>query len=382
MMRARDVLRLGSPALLALGLAACGPPAPPAQAPLGEPGGTASPEPSAAPTTASAPAPALSDGPGKAHALVLRAASCWLGGLWSDAEGATSPEERRRAAEKRCMGLVTTLYGTDDKVKYDQLRLIDLTVVDRLAGDVEKLAAHDAAVDGPHKDALGRLLRALAAAQRENNDAHIAADTVKADLKNPTEPETLTRDETAAVKPLLAHAGLEALLHLDAGDLTAEAHALGLLAAMDRMELARGMPRHLKVYAVSDAYQLVFGVAPPQVPTDAHAKLVPGTWLTYIVSVAAAAGHAVPAKATSPREREPWAWGGVIAGFADKLRADSSKLGGTPFAKVVGAVVKKLDAEWAEIPELAGRQKEMGEREAKERAERKKAAPPPEAPKK
>jgi len=370
MTRALDGTRLGSPALLALALAACAPPAAPAQAPTGDPPEYKPTEPTAAP----AATPELPSGPGQAHALVLRAASCWLGGLWSEAEGATSADERHKAGEKRCLGLVTSLYGSEDKVKYDQLRLIDGIVVDRLAADVDKLASRDAAVDGPHKDALGRLLRGLAAAQRENNDAHIAADTVKADLKNPTEPETLSRDETAAVKPLRAHAGLEALLKLDAGDLTAEAHALGLLAAMDRMELSRGMPRHLKVYAVSDAYQLVFGVAAPQVPTDPTAKLVPGTWLTYLTDVARGAGHAVPDKATSPREREPWAWGGVIAGFGDKLRSDGGKLRGT-LGGVVGRVVKKLDGEWAEIPELAGRQKEMGEREAKERAEKKKAAP-------
>jgi hypothetical protein len=167
------------------------------------------------------------------------------------------------------------------------------------------------------------------------------------------------------VKPLRTHAALDALLHLDAGDLTAEAHAMALLCAMDRMELSRALPRHLKVYAVSDAYQSVFGVTPPQVPSDPTAKLQPGTWLTYLTEVARAAGHAVPAAATTPREREPWAWGGVVAGFGDKLRADTGKLGGD-FARVARVVVKRLDAEWAEIPEIAARQKAMGEREAKE----------------
>jgi hypothetical protein len=156
------------------------------------------------------------------------------------------------------------------------------------------------------------------------------------------------------------------LLRLDAGDLTAEAHAMALLAAMDRMELARALPKHLKVYAVGDAFQIVFGVAPPSVPSDPTAKLVPGVWLGYLTDVAKAAGHAVPDKATSPREREPWAWGGVIEGFSDKLRGDTGKLSGT-LAKVTSAVVKKLDAEWAEIPEIAARQGGMGEREAKDK---------------
>jgi hypothetical protein len=356
MTRSPVVLRLGWLALASLSTAACGSPPPPLQA------GDAPPPSAAADTSAAPVAAAVGDGTAQAHALVIQAASCWFGGLWSDAEGAA--DSRRAAAEKRCLGLVQRLYGSDDKVKYDQLRLVDPRVVDKLAADVDKLAAADP-VDGPRKDALGRLLRALAAAQRENNDAHIAADTVKADLKA-HEPETLSRDEVAAVGPLRAHAGLEALLKLDAGDLGGEAHALGLLTAMDRMELARGLPKHLKVYAVGDAYQLVFGVAPPSVPADATAKLVPGAWLTYLVDVARAAGHAVPAAATSAREREPWAWGGVIAGFGDKLKSDAPRLSG-PFAKVAAVVVKRLDAEWAEIPEIAGRQKAMGDREASEK---------------
>jgi hypothetical protein len=94
-------------------------------------------------------------------------------------------------------------------------------------------------------------------------------------------------------------------------------------------------------------------------------------WLTYLSDVARAAGHAVPDKATTPREREPWAWGGVIEGFADKLRADTGKLG-PGLSPAATFIVKKLDAEWAEIPEIASRQGGMGEREAKERSEKKK----------
>jgi hypothetical protein len=338
-------------------LVACGSPPPPTQA---EGAG-------AGPATTATAAPATKAGPGAAHALVLDAAGCWFGGLWSDAAEGTGPEDRRKAAEERCMGIVTRLYGSDDKVQYDRLRLVDPATVDKIASQVDALAGGDPSGDGAHKDALGKLLRAVAAAQRENNDAHIAADTVKADLKNrPPEPETLSKDEALAVKPLRAHAALEALLRLDAGDLTAEAHAMALLAAMDRMELARALPKHLKVYAVGDAFQIVFGVAPPSVPSDPTAKLVPGVWLGYLTDVAKAAGHAVPDKATSPREREPWAWGGVIEGFSDKLRGDTGKLSGT-LAKVTSAVVKKLDAEWAEIPEIAARQGGMGEREAKDK---------------
>jgi hypothetical protein len=138
------------------------------------------------------------------------------------------------------------------------------------------------------------------------------------------------------------------------------------------MELSRGLPRHLKVYAVADAHQLVFGVTPPSVPEDVTAKLKPGTWLGYLTDVARAAGHAVPDKATTPREREPWAWGGVLAGFADKLRADASRLEkGSSMARAASSIVARLDAEWAEIPSIAADQKAMGDREAQEKARKK-----------
>jgi hypothetical protein len=268
------------------------------------------------------------------------------------------------------MALVARLFGAEDRAKADQLALVAPPIVDALAAEVDRVSANP--VDGAHKDALGKLLRAVAAAQRENDDAHVAAEAVKRDLKDKEERDQLTKDEVTAVKPLRAHAALGALLALDAGDLSAEAHTMGLMCAMDRMELARGLPKHLKVYAVADANQLVFGVAPPSVPEDATAKLTPGLWLGYLSDVARAAGHAVPDKATTPREREPWAWGGVLAGFADKLRADAGKLEkGSSMARAAAGIVARLDAEWAEIPSIAADQKLIGDREAQEKARKK-----------
>ncbi len=319
---------------------------------LGGCGGT-QPDAQAPPASTDAPVSAgalpTGGGDGKAHALVLAASSCWLGGLWSDAAGAT-PASRRPASEQRCTALVDKMYGSADRAKYDQLRKIDPAIVADLRAQIGKLADGDA-VDGPRKAALQKLLDVQAAAQRENNEARFAADQVKGDLKT-NEPEQLSKDEVAAVPALRAHAALASLLSLDVGDLSAEAHVLGLFCAMDRMELARALPKHLKVYAVSDAYQLVFNVAPPAVPTDATAHLKPGTWLAYLTDVARAAGHPVPDTAQIPREREPWAWGGVVEGFADKLRAETPKLRGD-VAQISNVVVQRLDAEWKDVPSLA-----------------------------
>jgi hypothetical protein len=150
-----------------------------------------------------------------------------------------------------------------------------------------------------------------------------------------------------AVQPLRAHAKLEALLNLQAGDLSKEANALGLLLALDRVELARGLPKHLKLYAVGDEFHLLFGVALPEVPADATRKLVPGTWLRFLSDTATSAGHPVPAKAKTPREKDALAWGGMLEGFHDKLQADSDGVATTTdLSKVVTVVLHRLEAEY------------------------------------
>jgi hypothetical protein len=345
--------------LLASSLAACGGVPPPVQGNLQEglPPSSAS-EPSAPPEPAT---------PGSAHALVVKAAACWFGGMWSDAEGAANAEDRRIASEKRCTAIVARLYGGEDRAKLEAFRRVEKTTLERLTAEVNRLAAGDS-----HKDTLGRLLQAIAAAQHEANDAHLAADQVKRDIKDHEEHTTLSKDELEAGNALRAHAAFEALLKLDAGDLSAEAHAMAMMCALDRMELSRGLPKHLKVFAVADTNRLVFGVSPPAVPDDATVKLKAGTWLNYLIDAARAAGHAVPDKATHPREREPWAWGGVLEGLTDKLHADATRLEkGSSLSKAVTAILARLDAEWAEIPAIAASQKLMAEHEEQAKANKK-----------
>jgi hypothetical protein len=154
------------------------------------------------------------------------------------------------------------------------------------------------------------------------------------------------------VEPLRAHKGLESLFNLAAsgGDLGAEAHALAVLAAMDRMTDAHGLPPHMKVYAVGDAFGMLFGVTAPDVPSEAEKPLKPGTWLAYLTEVAKAAGHPVPDTAKTPREREPLAWVGTLAGFSDKLKADAPKVSAsTDLSKLIPVVAKRIDQEYADV---------------------------------
>ena len=331
-------------AIVPLVLVACGgaepvPPTPPAVA--------SAPTATEAPVVASAsatpppvPAPATQEA---GHKLAISAAACWFGGVWGDALG--EPEETKKAnGESRCRDLERRVWDTEDKDHFEQLRALEAKAVGDVVAKVDILAKSDA-VDGPRRDNLVKFAIAVAEALKETTSARRAGDRVKRDLKG--EPEKLSTDEVDAATPLRAHEKLAALYKLDAGDLSKEAHALALLCALDRVELARGLPKHLKLYAVADTFQLVFGVALPDVQADATKKLVPGTWLKFLSDTATAAGHAVSAKAKTPKEKDALAWAGMLQGFSDKLKAESDGVAATSdLNPVVSNVLHRLEIEF------------------------------------
>ena len=350
-----------SAAVLALlTLTACGgselPPAPPPTPPA--PTNSVAPV-ATAPPTAPSGAPTQEE----AHKLLVLAASCWFGGLWGDALG-EQDQAKVTGIETRCHELERRVWSADDKVHFEQVRAFEQNAVSDVIAAVDQATKTDS-VDGPRRDALVKLTGALADAAREMMTARRAGDRVKRDLAR--EPDKLSTDEVDAVQPLRAHAKLETLLKLDAGDLSKEANALGLLCATDRVEVARGLPKHLKLYAVADTLQLIFGVAVPDVPADATTKLVPGTWLKFLSDTATAAGHPVTDKAKTPRERDALAWGGMQQGFGEKLAADAAGVApSTDLSKVVTTVLHRLETEYS----------------AQQAAEASKLAPPAKAPKK
>ncbi len=332
---------LAASCLLVSTAAACGGSQPP---PTASPTPVASSTPLATASTSATGAPApVAQTQEEAHKLVVLAASCWFGGTWSDALG-EQDQAKTTGIETRCHDLERRVWDTDDKTHYEQLRALEQNAVADVVAKVDVTAKGDS-VDGPRRDAIIRLVQALADAVKETTAAHRAADRVKRDLDR--EPDKLSSDEVDAVTPLRAHAKIETLLKLDAGDLTKEANALGLLCAMDRVELARGLPKHLKFYAVADELQLLFGVTVPDVPSDATKKLVPGTWLRFLADTANAAGHPVGDKAKTPRERDALAWAGMLQGFGDKLSADSDGISNaTDLSRVVATVQHRLEAEY------------------------------------
>lgn len=301
---------------------------------------------SSPPPAATAPASAR----GSAHDLVTQATSCWLGGLWSDALG-EKDAARIAGIERRCEALLDAVGpvhvpgGHPPREGYFTLRAIEPGMVEVVARRVEALAAGNAA-DAPHSGELVALLRGIADVARENADARRAADVVKEDVALRAPALVGAADRAAAAAKLQSGSALDALFHLDAGPFTGEARTVALLGALDRMEIARGLPKHLKVYAVRTAYVDVFGVSAPLLSSDAAAPIPSGTWLAYLTQVAAAAGHPVPDDARSPQNREPLAWQGVLAGFADKLRADEARGGASPLVAVERAVIGRLDQEF------------------------------------
>jgi hypothetical protein len=299
-----------------------------------------------------------------AHDLVMEAAACWMGGLWSDALG-ESGFERYAAIERRCDALLREVDLTaperpkavaagvpqpQPEEGYYPLRAVEPHIVDTIAHEVQ-LRAERHATEGAHAADLVALLRAIAAATRETVQARRAADKVKNDVLAQPSAAAREANRQAATEKLAAGDALRAILHVDAGRYTDEARAIGVLSALDRMEIASSLPKHLKFYVLSTAYAEVFGVAAPDVPPEV--PLEPGTWLTYITQVAKGAGHPVPSDAHDPQNREPLAWAGVLEGFADKLRDDVARFpAGSALGNVERRVIARLDDEFRDQREI------------------------------
>ncbi|HEY8074373.1 MAG TPA: hypothetical protein VIF62_09690, partial [Labilithrix sp.] len=178
------------------------------------------------------------------------AASCWLGGLWSDAAGEQS-DARQQGIDQRCNTVLSAI-ETKPYETYAALRAVDERVVIDLAAKLETHGSKE----------LVPLLHAVADASREGVRARHAADRVKGDYAMEVDPGSRRADKDAAATPLGASRALATLLHYD-GAAKEDARAIGLLLALDRLEIARGLPKHLKVIATGGALKEVFGVDPP-----------------------------------------------------------------------------------------------------------------------
>jgi hypothetical protein len=273
--------------------------------------------------------------------LAYAAMACWFGPVWQDALG--DPDVLTSAhGEETCHRVVSQVWrGQDDKGDYARLRALESNALGELSDEIDARAKR--AGDGDRRD-LVVLVRATAAAQRENMWARRAADKIKLDIEGArANPDAdLTSDELAALEPFRSASALHALLALRAGALTADAHAIGILCAMDRIELGLGLPRRFEVAAAAPALGALFGVAPPALASNTL-EVAPHVWIDYLASAARAAGHGLPPEAVGGEQRDRLAWAGVLDGLADRLiAADVTR---APLRAVVEGTERRLRAE-------------------------------------
>jgi hypothetical protein len=255
----------------------------------------------------------------------MDATACWMGGLWSDALGESQGAVREQGIAARCAQVLRAVGATDDR----PLRVEDATLVGRIAARV-------------HDPALQALLLHVAEATRESMHARLIADQVKADSDVHPPAATYGDDKDLAALVIPQSQALWTLLD-DKGPYAVEAHTLGLLVALDRMEIAYRLPKRLKLAVLGPATAAVFGVSAPVAHGDAADALPRGIWLGYLTNVASAAGHPVPATVTDLEQREALAWTSVTEAFADKLRAEPTFHAETELGTVVRRVATRLD---------------------------------------
>ena len=268
--------------------------------------------------------------------------------MWADALG-EAYDSRNQGIDERCNEVVHAVDAGPDFQR--PLRAVDETAARRVEREVRARAVRDRA-DAPHADELVLLSTRIANAMRETQRARLAADVVKDDAAEHPAPPSYSADKNAAADAL-THAGAMRALLEDRGPYASDARAIGVLVALDRMEIARKLPKHLKLLVAGPAFASVFGVAPPGLSGPPADRATAGTWLAYLTAVAAAANHPVPGDLEALPDRETYAWSGVLGGFADELRkepayADTrSRLG-----DVVRAIVARLEDELATAQSL------------------------------
>jgi hypothetical protein len=289
---------------------------------------------------------------GVPYDLAIQATSCWLGGLWSDALRERE-EDRLAEIQKRCDALLRDV-GESPGEAFDPLRAVDSATVDHLVRRIAAIAA-ESGMNGVEANELTTLLSHVADTARETMHARRAANKVKAEVLGEALSGDYHVDKIVAAPELTQTASLHALLHAEVGPYDAEAQIIGLLSAIDRMEIARGLPKHLKIDSIEGTNRDVFGVPAPALPEDAAAAIRKGTtWLGYASQVAAAAKHPIPTDLRDPNSQEPLAWNGILQGYADKLRSLAADLPrSTKLSVVAHAVVARLDEQYARECALA-----------------------------
>ncbi len=273
--------------------------------------------------------------------LAYLAIGCWFGPVWGDALG--EPIEQREAnAAQRCVQTVQQVWPRDPKGNLERLRALEPTAISQLLSRVDAQA--QGVLDDHERRDLVNLLGDVAGAQRDNMWARRATDRIRLDESKQKPHDRISDDERAALDPLLKVASLTALYTLNAGRYTADARALAVLSAMDRLNISRGLPRHVEVYADEPVFSLLFGLLPAAVDPDPAQETAPHVWVEYLAKAAANAGHPVPSDAIRTADRDLLGWAGMLDGVADRLREGGAQLTDR-LQPVVSGTIRRLQAQ-------------------------------------
>jgi len=279
--------------------------------------------------------------PHAAHALLVRTASCWMGGVWGDVQGET-PDERAGSAQARCEDVVRDVWGKPDHDRYLQLRAFEPEALDGVRRAIARRALHHP-TEARNVDGLDKIFTRLAFAQRETMAARRATHRILRDWDH--ERDRLNAEEAAALPELEHTIAFEELWRMDVGELTAEAKVFALMVLLDRIRVAEMLPLHLKPYVVAEPLHAVFGATPPALPHDASKPLERGAWLSFLVDVARQARHPVNDDVAPPRAKHEAAMAGILAGVADQLEQDATAIcDGTPLGDVTAKTIRALRA--------------------------------------
>lgn len=245
----------------------------------------------------------------RVHAILTLSTACWL-----------------QRDDAKCKDLIVLADGKENPDEMAPLKALDMNVVREMQEKIEAFAHEDHLPIDRAKSA-SKLYAAIVDAQREALAARKAAETIKADENS---EKVAAGDSKVAVdlKPAFA---LEALYKLEVEGYTKDAQLVALLTALDRVNAAKPLPKHLRMFAVSGVYKVVFGVE-PSIKLEEPRPIRDGTWIQYVVQTAAAAGHPVAPGATDPKEQVRAAWEGIQAGFSDRIKAATTE--GSPFQEL------------------------------------------------
>jgi hypothetical protein len=273
---------------------------------------------------------------------MIDAALCWGSDAWPYRVGP-------QVAERRCRNLAKRVWNTADDTHDERSRTMDTSTEADVIARVDTVAKGDP-VDGPRREDLVKVTRAIADAIHETAAAVHAAERLRRSVEH--EPQGPGAVDANAMASLRAHAKLDALLNVEAGDLSKEARGVALLCATVRIELTKTLAPPLKLYAAADTLALLFGGAIPDVPGDATEKLAPDTWRSFLSATDERTGcrprdPVILARGKTPDEKDRLAWADVVCGLWHKFHADYSGVSKeNELAEVIDVEMYRLQSEW------------------------------------